>query len=89
MYFHTLVSVVLEICLVGALFGLGYMSLGGEAATAAALEDGLLELEEDDNQVSSGGLKPDHSIVGRRGVQMHNIDRNIDHSESGSGAYNP
>ena len=78
----------LEVCLVGTLVGLGYLSLGGEAATASALEDGLLEQKRDDD-VASSGTTAARSTVGRRAVQMRSIERSIDRGERGSGAYDP
>ena len=41
--------VLTELCLLSALCGLGYFSLGGDAATAAAIEEGLLEQKRDDD----------------------------------------
>ena len=40
-------AIVVGICLLGALCGLGYVSLGSEAATAHALEEGLLQQKRD------------------------------------------
>ena len=40
-------AIVVGIYLLGALCGLGYVSLGSEAATAHALEEGLLQQKRD------------------------------------------
>ena len=44
-------SIVAGVLLLGALCGLGYASLGAEAATAHALEEGLLEQKRDPEDV--------------------------------------
>ncbi len=52
-------AIVVGICLLGVLCGVGYLSLGTEAATAHALEEGLLEQKrekrsEDKSQIEGG-----------------------------------
>ena len=79
---------VLEICLVGALVGLGYISMGGEAATASALADGLLEQKRDDDAAVAGEPRGGDGIVGRRGAQMRNIERGYG-SGRGKASYDP
>lgn len=45
--------IVVGFCLLGVLCGLGYASLGSEAATAHALEEGLL-IQKRDHQLKCG-----------------------------------
>ena len=46
-YVSEKMAIVVGICLLGALCSLGYVSLGSEAATAHALEEGLLQQKRD------------------------------------------
>jgi hypothetical protein len=58
-------SIVAGVLLLGALCGLGYASLGAEAATAHALEEGLLEQKRDpekDVRQASGSSRGDSDL---------------------------
>lgn len=74
-------SVLVELCLVGALFGLGYISLGSEAATAHALEDGLLEQKRDSGSSSDssrmGGARRNVQNLQMRDRMTHGADDNL------------